>query len=281
MIKLVLSDMDNTLLPFGAERVSPRAIAAIHTLQNEGLIFAPCTGRFLSELLVFFDRDQRSLSHCLAANGRRVYINGVLRSVTYLDTRALERLAEKARSVPGSGLLVYCDSDENFALGFTEEETQLINAALPVPFKPVSELPCDRFIKAVVRSPYEKKHEIKEFKCELEALCPELDFVESVPQWFDVVDRGWTKADGVKIIQSLLDIKKDEILAFGDSENDLGMMEYLPYAVAVSNATPAIKEAARYEIGSVKDDAVAKALEELVRATRAHELPSYLRQPKQ
>ena len=27
MIKLVLTDMDNTLIPFGAERVSPRAMA--------------------------------------------------------------------------------------------------------------------------------------------------------------------------------------------------------------------------------------------------------------
>lgn len=279
MFKLVLSDMDNTLLPFGAQAVSSRALAAIRSLQELGIVFAPCTGRFLSELEVYFQGDTEALKNCLAANGRRVYIDGVLRSVTYLDTWALDRLAKRTAELPGSGVLVYCDSDENFSLGFSKEEARRINDSLTINFDLVDKLPNDRFIKAVVRSPYKEEEKIQAFQKELEELCPELDFVRPIPRWFDVVDRGWTKADGVKIMQGLLKIKAEEIIAFGDSENDLGMMEYLPYSVAVANASPAIKAASRYEIASVQEDGVALALEEIARATRAQELPAFLRQP--
>lgn len=57
MIKLVLTDMDNTLIPFGAERVSPRAMDAIRELRAAGVEFGPATGRDTQELMRFFGGD--------------------------------------------------------------------------------------------------------------------------------------------------------------------------------------------------------------------------------
>ena len=45
MIKLLLSDMDGTLLPFGATTVSQRTHEAILAAQQAGIHFGPASGR--------------------------------------------------------------------------------------------------------------------------------------------------------------------------------------------------------------------------------------------
>ena len=79
MIKLVLSDMDNTLVPFGNRRVSDFTRKAIHKLLEEtDIAFGPCTGRDYVELMRLFSLD---------ANGRHVH--GQARAVQRQDYLAL------------------------------------------------------------------------------------------------------------------------------------------------------------------------------------------------
>ncbi|MCH4083436.1 MAG: hypothetical protein LKF00_03605 [Olsenella sp.] len=44
MIKLALTDLDDTLIPFGTPGASDRAIAAIHAMIDAGLHFGPGHG---------------------------------------------------------------------------------------------------------------------------------------------------------------------------------------------------------------------------------------------
>jgi hydroxymethylpyrimidine pyrophosphatase-like HAD family hydrolase len=69
MIKLVLSDMDNTLIPFGKERVSQRTVDAIHACQEQGVDFGPTTGRDRAELASFFGGDRSCYNTAVAVNG--------------------------------------------------------------------------------------------------------------------------------------------------------------------------------------------------------------------
>lgn len=62
MIKLLLSDMDGTLLPFGATTVSQRTHEAILAAQQAGIHFGPASGRDRAALLPAFDGDQRCVS---------------------------------------------------------------------------------------------------------------------------------------------------------------------------------------------------------------------------
>ena len=45
MIKLVLTDMDDTLIPAGHDGASDYAIEGIHAMQEAGLHFGPVSGR--------------------------------------------------------------------------------------------------------------------------------------------------------------------------------------------------------------------------------------------
>ena len=70
----------------------------------------------------------------------------------------------------------------------------------------------------------------------------------------------------------------DEVCVFGDTENDVPMLEAVPYSVAVGNASPEAKAAARFEIGDCREESVAKALLEIAAASLRGALPAFLRQ---
>ena len=72
--------------------------------------------------------------------------------------------------------------------------------------------------------------------------------------------------DGHKHILSAtrLDLSADEIMAFGDSSNDLKMMKGVGIGVAMANAREDVKEAADYITASNDEDGVAHFIEECV-----------------
>ena len=73
-------------------------------------------------------------------------------------------------------------------------------------------------------------------------------------------------------------VSPEELVVFGDSENDVPILKMVPNSVAVANAMPVAAEAARYHIGSCPDDAVADALFDIAESTRRGEMPSFMRQ---
>ena len=63
---------------------------------------------------------------------------------------------------------------------------------------------------------------------------------------------------------SLYNIKPDELLVFGDYNNDLEMLALAEFSFAMENAHPNVKNAARYATSSNDDHGVEKILEKLV-----------------
>ena len=108
-------------------------------------------------------------------------------------------------------------------------------------------------------------------------LCPEFDFIQPVPNWVDIVPAGVNKGSSLGALLDELGISSDEVVFFGDAENDLQIMEKVENSVAVANATPAAAAAARWHIGSSADDSVAAALEDIARSAREGRLPSFMR----
>lgn len=61
-------------------------------------------------------------------------------------------------------------------------------------------------------------------------------------------------------------ISADEVMAIGDATNDLGMLSWAGFAVAVANATPAVREIADVVVPSNDDVGVARAIHRYVLA---------------
>ena len=83
------------------------------------------------------------------------------------------------------------------------------------------------------------------------------------PGCIDFTTRGCNKATAIKWLCDELGIGLDEVVVFGDENNDLAMLSFVPNSVAVENASPEAAAAARWHIGSVDDDAVPDAIDQL------------------
>ena len=75
-----------------------------------------------------------------------------------------------------------------------------------------------------------------------------------------------------------LGITSDEVVMFGDADNDLAILQAVENSVVVAGATPAAKAAAKWHIGACEDEAVAEALEGIARAAREGGAPAFMRE---
>ena len=93
-IKLVLCDMDGTLVPFGSRGVSTRTINSIHALMDAGIHFGPSSGRALCDLVSFFSGDEACINTGILANGKLVFVDGELVYRRPIPRVALSELVE-------------------------------------------------------------------------------------------------------------------------------------------------------------------------------------------
>ena len=84
------------------------------------------------------------------------------------------------------------------------------------------------------------------------------------PYFLEILDKRVNKGTGVKSLADALGIKPDEIMALGDQENDIAMIEFAGMGVAMDNAIPSVKEVANFVTKSNLEDGVAYAIEKFV-----------------
>ena len=79
----------------------------------------------------------------------------------------------------------------------------------------------------------------------------------------DVVANGISKASGVEHVLEHENLKPVNAMMFGDGPNDMEIFDYVGLKIAMGNATPELKEKADYVTGTVEEDGIFNALEEL------------------
>ncbi|MBR3316759.1 MAG: HAD family phosphatase [Atopobiaceae bacterium] len=267
MIKLVLSDVDGTLVPFGEEHASARTLAAIHRLRKGGIRFGLATGRDEMELLRQFEGHSEPFETGILSNGKKIKVDGEVVRLTLLDNDGLNRMAKLIAEYPETFVTAYpleaTPENDIYCVGATEEE--IAPWAEKFSFRPmvVDEFPDVEVLGATIACPHEESMMLEIIERGKE-LCPEFDFVRPSAKWTDIVPKGVNKGTALEWLVERLGITKDEVAMFGDADNDLAILSALENAVVVQNATPAAKAAASVEIGPVEEDAVAQILERMV-----------------
>jgi len=88
--------------------------------------------------------------------------------------------------------------------------------------------------------------------------------IASRPRMVEIILPGISKARGLAWVAKHLGVARDEVLAIGDADNDVEMVEWAGLGVAMGNATPAVKAVADWIAPSVDEDGAAAALERFV-----------------
>lgn len=71
-----------------------------------------------------------------------------------------------------------------------------------------------------------------------------LEVTSSLLNRFEAVKKGCTKVESIKMLLGRTSIARTQVIACGDGDNDIGMIEYTALGVAMGNAQKSVKESA-------------------------------------
>ena len=87
----------------------------------------------------------------------------------------------------------------------------------------------------------------------------------SVRQLLEISHRDAGKESGAKFLLEYLGLTREELAAFGDGDNDRGLLKYAGIGFAVANASPECRDAADEIVASNDDNGVAQGLNKILR----------------
>jgi Cof subfamily protein (haloacid dehalogenase superfamily) len=290
MIKLIVSDLDGTLLT-KFKSVSKENQQALIEAQKQGCILALATGRGYDsthQFIPLLQMDQYN-GYMVMNNGQRLIdiksgkttINGY---ITIEDAKQVLAFAEKHH------LQLVMDGDKGFAfyspknLRIYRDIYRFLIKVLPY-FKPILGrihiFSLFGFLKTQevkiindasdITTNYDKiglAHTKISLDKSYQELMDEFDehfeVMRVSDNWIDISPKGLTKLVGIKQIMEIHGIKEDEVLTMGDSDNDVTMISAFPHGVAMGNANDRIKSLAKFTTKTNAENGVAYAVEKFV-----------------
>jgi Cof subfamily protein (haloacid dehalogenase superfamily) len=88
-----------------------------------------------------------------------------------------------------------------------------------------------------------------------------LYIAKSLPHFLELAHPEVTKGTGLDFLAARLGFTREETVSFGDGENDVELLEWAGYAVAVANAHPRVLAIADFVCPSVDEEGVAQVIE--------------------
>ena len=94
-----------------------------------------------------------------------------------------------------------------------------------------------------------------------EAFPAGVNFMKSKAHYLEIVAEGVDKGSAINVLAEKLGIPTDEIMAFGDGQNDAAMLEAAGLGVAMENAVAECKAVAKLIAPRNTEDGVAQVIE--------------------
>lgn len=242
--KALILDLDGTTIPNRKDGMpSKRVTDIIHQLRGFIKISA-ATGRGLNgckEIL----KSLGLTSPCIVNGGTRI-IDPVTEKVIWekeLDKSQVEKIMEVAK-------------EYHYPIFFGDElegehpKSKIVkNGERIIYIEPVTQEDTEIIVEKLSRIPDITAHKV----------------ISWTPKHFDIhiTHSEATKRHSLEILLEILKVQKSEVVAIGDSNNDLPLFELAGYKIAMENGSEELKKKADMVAPSVADDGVAIVLEKL------------------
>ena len=265
MIKLILSDLDETLLNDDGT-VHQNNVTAIQHFVAEGGYFVPNTGRSYKSILPLLKTlglDKNNPQYVISYNGGAIVALHPDETVDILDQQTLPwQLAKKVFDLGQ----IQSDIDTHI---YTLDQLFIHNISASdkaymlerqVPYTEIhgtdlvflqKEQP---IAKVIFEHPEEAVREAITHKVMAE-LSDEVVVTFSSGRYVEFNLKGTDKGQSGLSLAHILNVHRDEVAALGDNLNDLAMITAAGTGVAVGNARPEIKEAANIVLQKTNNEA--------------------------
>ena len=263
--RMIFSDMDGTLLK-NATEISEKNVEMIGKAVACGIDFVICTGRGVYGVEKFL--DQLHLmgrpGYVICQNGAAVYrledMQMILKHSFSADV--LRPVVETARRM---GVEVYLYDDRTF---LTEKVTREVQDYCRVMHADMRVLPDGlaydgHFTKGLLSG---SEEHLKAVRAAVEPLVKqELNCFYSGPEYLEFVKKGVSKGNALRETAQKAGVPLSQVIAIGDSDNDLSMIQAAGLGIAVANGQAHVKAAADYITETTcQQDAVADVIQRFI-----------------
>ncbi|WP_265456166.1 Cof-type HAD-IIB family hydrolase [Enterococcus sp. HY326] len=267
MIKLIAIDLDGTLLN-SEKKISEANKLALQKAKDAGVKIVLCTGRPLRGIEVYLEELslEEAGDYSITFNGGLVQKNDTgeilaKKALTTANVREIYQLGKQLElpvdvladddvlqltTTPGHNSIYQSLND---LLNFIPTEIEAIN----------DEGTYNKAVMAYSAAVLDQK--IPDIP---QDLYTRYEIIKSRANLLEFMPKGVTKAYGISLLAEYLKITAAEVMAIGDEENDLPMIEYAGVGVAMANAVPDVKAIANYVTTSNDEDGVAAVIEKFV-----------------
>lgn len=264
--KLLVTDIDDTLLTTD-KRITDNVKAKLSAAQDAGVTLAIASGRLPIGVRPFVDAlhiPERG-GYYLAFNGGLILnAQGNIVHGSVLDLKYLHAVYKALRPYDVAVLVhqqdkIFTDNNQN---SYSYTEPQALGQPLHLVDDLLTYVDWDLHKILIAGEP----EILKEVEPVLKAqFGDELDIFLSAPWFLDVMPKGVTKGAGIRYIADKLGVSMDEVIACGDSYNDISMIEAAGLGVAMQNAEDALKAEADYITERDCDhDGIAEVVEKFI-----------------
>ena len=263
MIKLFVTDIDGTLVSPG-KNISAKNIEAVHKMIEAGIKVVIATGRMYRAALPIAAQLGVPVP-IIAYNGALIKSStSEVIHAKYLDAANILALI-KFFEERGWHLQSYSDDTlyvpkKNDAVKFYEtmQKVEAVEVGWDGLRERAINVPKLLSISANPDETLARMSETQKF------FGGQIEITRSAPLFVEFMSLGVTKAGAIKILAEKFGIANEEILAIGDSDNDLQMITSAGCGVAMGNAVPAVLEACPRVTDTCENDGFAKAVYDYV-----------------
>ena len=260
-VKLVVTDMDGTLLN-SKSKVSNQFPKIYQKLKKLNIKFIAASGRQYFSIVDRFDKSIQEEITIVAENGAYV-IQG--NTELFTSSLALEHISKTIKILRklNNVYIVLCGKKSAYV---ETANKKFINTLKNYYSKfeitnDLTKVTDDTFFKIAAYH----------FDCSETHIYPAVKHLENKLQvivsgehWLDISHSNANKGFALNILQSQLNITKEETMVFGDYNNDLKMLELAHFSYAMENAHPNVKKAAKFLTKSNDEKGVEYILEQII-----------------
>ena len=270
-IKLVASDLDGTLLNKNKE-ITPRLFAALKKLDELGIYFVPSTGRPFGTVPQAI-KELPFLKYVITSNGATIYDAVEQKNIieNYLTPEAVDAVIEIARELPviteyfieGKAYIAKKVYDELYPFDLTESHvTYIKNSRTPVEDF-WNEMKRNNTVLENINLVFADMELRKETWNRLKALGL-ASVTAATTKNIEITSLYATKAKALEKLCEVLGFTRENVLAMGDGDNDMPMIQFAGIGIAMENGEEHIKQAADIIADDCNDFGAAKILEQII-----------------
>jgi Cof subfamily protein (haloacid dehalogenase superfamily) len=263
--KLVISDLDGTLLESG-QSLHPYTKEILAKLPKHGIHFTLASGRNLASLRPHAEQLNIKIPMVLANGCIIQSMDGIIHNRITMPVEVTRKVIEITER-ENNDLVISID-DRLYYKKMTDNIYRIFGKLTNSIFEVGSWDTIGGMISDINKfmiidwSSLEKLCKLEQiFEIELKN---KADYLRTNIHHLEVMPKGVTKATGLKLLASELGISMEEIIAFGDYENDAAMLAEVGFGVAVQNACDLAKQNADLIVGSCAENGPAVFLDQLL-----------------